>query len=1065
MASRYCRIASFGPSFGEASRVSARAAAKIAKVMLQHVSFQRHAAASRGLCMRGWLGNLTCEARPRRRRYATVTSAAGLPKPGEHLHGFTVTKTKTVPELHLTALKLEHDKTGAEYLHVARDDKNNVFAINFKTNPVDDTGLPHILEHVTLCGSEKYPVRDPFFKMMPRSLANFMNAFTSSDYTSYPFSTTNKQDYKNLASVYLDATLRPLLKRSDFLQEGWRLGPENPKDEATRDSLLFKGVVYNEMKGQMSDASYLYYVRFRDHIFPAIHNSGGDPEKMTDLTYEQLVDFSKRNYHPSNSKLFSYGDLDLGEHLRLVDSVLQDFEKGTEDTTIKMPRDLSKGPASFSVTGPVDTMQSPDRQTKSSVTWLTCPTSDIVENFSISIMSSLLMSGYGSPLYEGLIESGLGSNFSPNTGYDTSARVGIFSIGLDGMKSEDVPKLKDTVQSILHEKLGEAFLPHKIEGYMHQLEIALKHKTASFGMGLLDKTVPGWFNGTDPMDSLAWNDVVNAFRQRLSQKGYLEGLVHKYLHNDNCLLFTMEPDATYSQMNDVREENRRENIIKALEAEAKDSAVAIQQLGKQELDLLHEQVNAKDSNLETLPTLHVKDISRQKEKKPLRRSTSGDVDFMWRETSTNGITYLQAKHVFEGLPDELRLLLPLFTESLMRLGTKNKSVGDLEADILLKTGGISISPFTSPDPHDLEGYHEGLNFTSYALDRNVPAMLDLLHTLVLSIDFASPKAAAAIQELLESKTSGALDSVSENGHHFAITSASAALSRRGMMQEQLSGLTQVEHTARLLSDARADPANLERLVEMLKTIQGFAISNSSALKLRLVCEPSSVSTNETLLENFLCQLPTKNNIPTTSNSVLGSSMSRPTFFNLPFQVSYTGTCLQTVPIASPDKAALTILGQLLTHNHLHPEVREKGGAYGASANASPVSGLFSMSSYRDPNPRNSLNVFSNAGKFARDRDWSPRELEEGKLSVFQQIDAPTSVSSDGSKEFMFGITEEMDQTMRERLLNVNREEVQAVAQNYLVEPSASRKAVCVLGEKKPWVDEGPWQVKQLKMAE
>ncbi len=1035
--------------------------------MLRHaLSPSRITSSSHALC---GLSDVRIASPPakRARLYATITDVNNYPQPGESIHGFTVSKIKHVPELHLTALQLEHAKTGAEYLHIARDDKNNVFAINFKTIPVDDTGLPHILEHVTLCGSEKYPVRDPFFKMMPRSLANFMNAFTSADYTSYPFATTNKQDFRNLSSVYLDATLRPLLKHSDFLQEGWRLGPEDPKTNATRDNVLFKGVVYNEMKGQMSDASYLFYVRFRDHIFPSIHNSGGDPDKMTDLTYEQLVQFSRRNYHPSNAKLFSYGDLDLEEHLQFVDGVLQTFEKSSADKIIKMPRDLSQGPLSFTVPGPIDTMQSPDRQTKSSVSWLTCETSDTIEAFSLSIASSLLMSGYGSPLYEGLIENGLGSNFSPNTGHDTSGRIGIFSIGLDGMRKEDVPQFKDTVQTILREKLGEAFLPHKIEGYMHQLEIALKHKTASFGMGMLEKTIPGWFNGTEPMDALAWNEVINAFKQRLSEEGYLEKLVARYFHNDKCLLFTMEPNELFNETNEAKEADRRESILARLESQAENSEKAIQELGKQELALLNEQENAKDSNLESLPSLHVQDISRQKEKRPIRRSQVNGLDCLWRETSTNGITYFKAKHVLDALPDELRLLLPLFTEALMRLGTRTKSVGDLEADILLKTGGISISPFVQPDPRSLEKYSEGLTFGAYALDRNVPAMFDLLHTLVLEIDFSSPKAVAAVQELLESKTAGALDSVAESGHHFAIMSASAALSRRGLMQEQLSGLTQVEANARLLADARTDPESLQKLVDKLKLVQSFAISSSRSLSLRLVCEASSTATNQTLLEDFLQKLPAKAQVPPTSFQVPSSSLSRQTFFNLPFQVSYTGTCLQTVPFMSPDKAALTILGQLLTHNYLHPEVREKGGAYGASASATPVGSLFSMSSYRDPNPRNSLKTFQHAGIFARDKELSPRELEEGKLSVFQQIDAPTSVSSDGSKEFMYGITDEMDQKMREDLLDVTKKDVQRVAQKYLVGVQPEEQAVCVLGEKKGWVEEGGagWQLKQLKMSE
>jgi presequence protease len=1022
----------------------------------KHVTQKLVAACSSG-------GKIRC------RNYAAVAGASSSSlSPGDRLHGFTVQQIKSVPELHLTATKLEHDKTGAEYLHVDRDDKNNVFAINFKTNPTDRTGLPHILEHVTLCGSEKYPVRDPFFKMMPRSLANFMNAFTAADYTSYPFATTNVQDYHNLSSVYLDAVLHPLLKHSDFLQEGWRLGPEDPRDLATKDNVIFKGVVYNEMKGQMSDASYLFYIRFREHLFPSLENSGGDPEKMTNLTYESLVNFSRKHYHPSNARLFSYGALPLAERLPVVDEVLSKFERSNGYRESRLPVDIGQGPLTYEVAGPLDTMQPPDRQTKSSVTWLACDSSDILESFSVSIMMSLLTTGYASPMYAGLIESGIGTNFSPNSGYDGSTQIGSLSIGLDGMKVEDAKQLPQTLQRVLRERAHEAFLPHKIEGILHQLEIALKHKTATFGIGLLDKVLPGWFNGVDPMDALSWDTVIDAFKGRLQQEGYLESLVEKYLLNDKYMHFTMNPSESYNTKLETQEEKRRLDILQKIEAQASSPEAAFSGLGQQELNLLHDQESAPHQHIETLPTLHLKDVARGKEKKPRHYSKIGDVSCLWRETATNGITYFQAKHILQDLPDEFRLLLPLFTDCLTRLGTRTQSIGDLESEILLRTGGISVSPFSAPDPFHIKKFNEGLLIDGYALDKNVPAMLDLIHTVVREIDFSSETATRAIQELLESKTSGALDTVAESGHGFAIMSASAALTQRGHVQDQLSGLSQLEATARILESARTDPASLAGLVNKLKHLQSIAITNSERLSMRVVCEPSAVTENTRLLGNFISKLPKATQSPSAGKAdfVPGSLLSRRAFFNLPFQVSYTGTCLQTAPYASPDKAPLTILGQLLTHNFLHPEVREKGGAYGASASASPISGLFTMSSYRDPNPRNSLATFEKTGIFARDRQWSTREIEESKLGVFQQIDAPVSVSSDASKEFMYGITEDMDQKMREQLLDVTTEDVQRVAQKYLVDLPTDQRAVCVLGEKKEWIgqDPEPWQEKHLKTA-
>ena len=320
------------------------------------------------------------------------------------------------------------------------------------------------------------------------------------------------------------------------------------------------------------------------------------------------------------------------------------------------------------------------------------------------------------------------------------------------------------------------------------------------------------------------------------------------------------------------------------------------------------------------------------------------------------------------------------------------------------------------------------------------------------------------------KSPGALDSVSESGHHFAVMSASSALSTRGRLQDQLSGLSQLEATTRMVEAARTDPSSLQRVVEKLKQIQSSAISNSGNLSMRVVCEPSAVPTNQKkLLEGFVSRLPeavAASSFGAQNGSEQASSLSRRALFDLPFQVSYTGTCLQTVPYSSPDKAALTILGQLLTHNFLHPEVREKGGAYGASGAASPISGLFTMSSYRDPSPRNTLGVFDRAGIFARDKAWSARELEESKLGVFQQLDAPTSVSGEAGKEFMYGITEDMDQKMREQLLDVTKEDVQRVAKQYLVDLPVEQRSTCLLGEKKEWIGQDPqsWQVKHLKTA-
>ncbi|KAL2815581.1 Metalloenzyme, LuxS/M16 peptidase-like protein [Aspergillus cavernicola] len=1012
------------------------------------------------------LKSATALPRSTQTRYlASATSFEGLPAVGDQLHGFTVQEKKHVPELHLTAVRLRHDKTHADYLHVARDDKNNVFGVGFKTNPPDATGVPHILEHTTLCGSEKYPIRDPFFKMLPRSLSNFMNAFTSSDHTTYPFATTNPQDFQNLLSVYLDATMHPLLKEEDFRQEGWRLGPEDPRAIQTQEGglkpedILFKGVVYNEMKGQMSDANYLYWIRYQESIFPAINNSGGDPQYITDLTHKQLVEFSKRNYNPSNAKILTYGDMPIDGHLKQVGSVLDGFSKGEADTAVKMPIVLS-GPTNITVQGPIDTFASEDKQFKTSSSWYMGDTTDIVETFSVGILSSLLLDGYGSPMYKALIESGLGSSFTPNTGLDTSGRVPVFSIGVTGVSEGQAPRVKEEVQRVFQESLSKGFNDEKVQGFLHQLELTLRHKTANFGLGVIQKTLSSWFNGSDPMKELAWNEVINGFKARYEQGGYLESLMQKYLLNDNCLTFTMVGTPSFNKELDEKEMVRKEKKLEQLIEQYGSVEKAVAELGNAELQLLEVQEQAQYSDLSCLPSVRVEDISRQKERKPVRESKVGGADVVWREAPTNGLTYFQAVNAFADLPDDLRLLLPLFNDCIMRLGTPTRTMEQWEDLIKLKTGGVSTSSFHTSSPTELGKFTEGLQFSGFALDKNIPEMLEILTALVTETDFTSPSAPAMIQELLRLTTNGALDSVAGTGHRYALNAAAAGLSRSFWVQEQTSGLAQLQATATLQRDAEISPERLAELIEKLRLIQSFAISKTSGLRVRLVCEPSSSSQNESVLQKWISGLPTTQS-PASQPQSFSNSLVNKAFYDMPYKVYYSGLALPTVPFTHSSNATLSVLSQLLTHNYLHPEIREKGGAYGAGASNGPIKGLFAFTSYRDPNPVNTLKVFQNSGIFARDRAWSDREINEAKLGIFQGLDAPVSVDEEGTRYFMSGVTHEMDQRWREQVLDVSAKDVNEVAQTFLVE--SSRRSVCLLGEKKDWAEPEGWEVRKLSM--
>ena len=897
-----------------------------------------------------------------------------------------------------------------------------------------------------------------------------MNAFTSSDHTSYPFATTNRKDFKNLMSVYLDATLHPLLKETDFIQEGWRIGPENPQPIASEnpgkdadEKLVFKGVVYNEMKGQMSDASYLYYIKFQDHIFPDINNSGGDPQKMTDLTYTDLKNFHARNYHPSNAKLFTYGDMPLADHLCEVGRQLDAFDQIRADKALKSPRSLDNGPHYITIKGPIDPLVHASMQHRTSTSWLMGDTSDVVETFSLGVMSSLLLDGYGSPLYRGLIEVGLGSDWSPNTGFDSASEVGLFSVGLNGVKEGDVSKVKEATINVLSDIYHKGFEKGKVDGLLHQLELSLKHKTANFGMGLMQRLQPGWFNGVDPFDALAWNETVTEFKRRFDQHGYLESLLEKYLLNDKTLTFTMKPSISYGEELAAEEAARLGSKILEISKSVGGEETAREKLTAQEIELLEIQEKARSQDMSCLPTVRVSDIPRQMERKTTRDSAIGEVKVQWREAPTNGLTYFRAINTLEGLPDELRMLIPLFTDSIMRLGTKDKTMEQLEDLIKLKTGGIRASYYSTTSPTNIQVAKEGFSFSGYALDRNVPAMYELLRTVLQETYFDGPEAESMIRQLLQSDASGALDAVASSGHSYARRYAEAGLSPQGRLSEQIGGLTQVRHVAGLAG--RSAEEGLGDIITKLKTIQQFAVSNSSKFRVALTCGSESLSFNTAALQEFLATLPLEMSIPTSTTPTQSYPRNTKTFFPLPYQVYYSALSLPTVPYTDPSSASLSILSQLLTHKHLHHEIREKGGAYGAGAYAKGLSGLFGFFSYRDPNPQNTIAVMLDAGRWARDREWTDQDLEEAKLSVFQGLDAPESVSEEGMTRFLSGVDEQMEQVKRERLLDVGKEEVKEAAQKWLVEGKKGANLV-VLGEKKEWVNQGEgWAVEEVHVGD
>ncbi|RKP38289.1 presequence protease [Dimargaris cristalligena] len=979
--------------------------------------------------------------------------------PGHVLHGFRVDEIREVPEISLTAVRLEHLRTGAQYLHVARDDANNVFSVGFNTAPKDSSGVSHILEHTALCGSERYPVRDPFFKMLNRSMSTFMNAWTAHDYTQYPFATQNGQDYANLRDVYLDAVFRPLLRDLDFYQEGWRIERENARDPTS--PWTFKGVVYNEMKGAFSDTESLFATRSQQALYPGCtysYVSGGDPTHIPELTYEGLVNFHRRHYHPSNARFFSYGNLPLGPQLEAINAKIDSYERADTPTVPLLSQLSAAGPATrVTETGPVDAATPADRQVKQSVSFLTHPTTEIFPCFAMGFLSKLLLSGADAPLYQALIDTNMGAEYSANTGFNPYTYQSSFSVGLQGVRAADAAgPLEERITQVLDKVAQEGFSTPRIEALIHQIEMGHKHRTADFGMSLMQSISTGWFHGSNPIDLMEIDNRVARLRNELQDGQFFQSLVTKHLlENPRKLVYTMEPDADFQASWNRGESERLAAVVASLTPAQEAN---IQKRGE---TLLAAQDAEQD--LGCLPTLTLADIPTQNtsstENLKHTQITPKQFPVQWNLAPTNGISYLKTiatlPHPATDLPADWQSFVPLLCSALTTCGTTRRTMAELTQDIRMYTGGVSFNYHLSPSLRDpTNNYELGFSVGGHCLDANLPRMYDLIREITDQTDFHKVD---RLQTLIVGQASGLWNSIAESGHSFARMLAASTLLPTSQLNETYNGFDQLQFLNRLT--AKSDLTEVSQRLEQLRDL----FLDKTQMRVAITASPSSEKANQTALEAFMAHQSASAGGLNSDNG--GTSSFTPSYsqryFPMPFASNFSAQSFYTVPFSHPDSPALQLLSKLMTTHFLHREIREKNGAYGGGAGLGSQNGLFSFFSYRDPNPFKSVETFRRACEWAEQREFTDREMTEAKLSLFSGIDSPLSVFEEGMSLFTYGITDELRQQRRDHFLSLTSRDVQRVAKQYLV-PSASKTSSVIIGEKLGDSTPVGWEIQSLE---
>lgn len=964
------------------------------------------------------------------------TKASDRFKPGNHYNGFLCLQSQFIQDFNMTAYMFQHQGTGLEYLHIDRNDSNNVFSVNFRTTPFDSTGLPHILEHNVLCGSQRFPVRDPFFKMLNRSLATFMNAMTGPDYTLYPFSSTNEVDYRNLQSIYLDAVFRPNLKYLDFLQEGWRL--EHSELQNRKSDLVFKGVVYNEMKGAFSENSAVFGQKFFNQILPDHtygYVSGGDPLEIPKLTHADLVNFHRKYYHPSNARIYSYGNFNVDKTMEYVDQqYLSDFGKIDSSYSIIPSQKRWSKPQMSHIQSRFDNMGAPlERQNQIAIGFLMADITNVYESFLIYILTELLVKGPNSYFYKSLIEPNISGGYNQLTGFDPNIRDTMFVVGLQDLPVEDFKKVQKIFDQTIEQVIENGFDSNHLESVLHHIELQMKHQSTKFGLGLLFNLTPLWNHNGDLIKSMNVSALVQQLRDNLRRDPkYLQSKVEFYFaNNKHRLTMTMSPDEQYEKKFNESERNNLKAKVDRLTDQDRE------RIFKEGLQLSEEQKST--PNTDVLPCLKLEEIRKSPENSDIKAQLIKNVPTQTCRVDTNGITYFRGILDVKVLSDEQKLLLPLFNAVINQFGTKDINYRDFDQLISAKTAGISFSTHLVENIDDNGRYEFGVLVGSYALNKNVPDMFDILAKIFNEFDLTD---VGRFEMLLENYMSELSVGIAQSGHLYAMQNANGLVTEAGRLKEQLMG---IEHIAFMKNLAKNNTP--EQILEKLRLVAKTLFEKSS-LRCALNYDKDSEADTLSQYEQFITSIPARASAETTWNSSKNLDPScRQTVMNIP--VNYCAKAIVTVPYSHPDYAALKVLAKYLSSKYLLPVVREQNGAYGSGAKIT-IDGLFNFFSYRDPNSRVTLDVFDQAYQWAGENlaKMDDQTLFEAKLGVLQQLDIPIAPIDQGMDLFRHGISEERFNKHRNEVLSVGKEQLMQVNERYLKPGAVTVVGRSVLGPEK-----------------
>jgi Zn-dependent M16 (insulinase) family peptidase len=969
---------------------------------------------------------------------------------GRILAGFEILEVVDLPELEAAGVWARHRKSGAQVFHVYNDDTENLFAFSFSTAAEESTGVAHILEHSVLCGSEAYPCKDAFPLLEQGSLQTYLNAWTFADKTVYPASSVNEQDYFNLMAVYGDSVFRPLLSEFTFMQEGHRL---ELQAEGEKEKLSVTGVVYNEMKGAYSSLNtYAGHWSVKSVLPGTVYawESGGDPELIPGLSWEALREFHRRRYSPANCRIFLAGNIPTEKQFDFLDRrLLSALEAGESAPPIPQAERWDK-PRRFRVPCPAGG----DTKATVFVSWLCSDGLDHNETVALAALTEALLGHDGSPLTRALLESGLGEDISPVSGMDSELRESLFAAGLRGVEKGNAEKVEALILGELERLAGEGIPPEEIEAALLSMEFShreIRRSNGPFSLVWLRRSLRGWLHGAKPWDTLLFIPAFEVLKRRLAaDKRYFESLLRKYLlDNPHRALVSVEPEADFLEKQEARHAAYLAEKAASLSAAEKE-AIRAKALALEE----HQSREEDPEVLASLPHLSRKDLSAEPEQAPRVLHDAGGVPLLSHEIFTNGIVYADLAFPVDILPPEDYLWLPFFSRATVSVGLPGMDYGAVSSLFARTTGGFyGVLRTGSPAPgaarsaatpsgiFDLTG-RDWLVFRLKSLDEKLKAALDLALRSIADADFSDSR---RIRDLALEFKNDSDSSLAPGGHNYASTRSGRFFSRAAAVDEIWSGLGQIEFAHHL---ARLDTGEIIRKLNFLRD----AIVGKGGLILSFTGSAEAMTlARSAAAESFRSFGPPRPRAPGSAEAPLFSRPEKsaedkaapaepagvpgPEVFASPsLRIGFAALSLPSAAYNSRTQPAELVLAHQLSTGALWEEIRMKGGAYGASAHTDSLEGIFSLSTYRDPNPQRSLEAF---GSVFRDmlspkkgKPWYRDEdtLEKALIGAYAGETRPRTGAEKGAIDFirfLYGIEYETRKRKLEWLTQVSGEDLDA----------------------------------------